>query len=135
VTEVAINGVNSSLKNLVNGTNSLVPPCLNDDFDKITTSRTAIHISVSFIYRYTIDSPFDLAKLNVKFCKSACLGIKFPKLYCIVVNSNKLVRIFVEELDVGALLIVLVSCELDCLRLAFVHVPAGYLIDVRQTAE
>jgi len=125
VTEVAINGVNSSLKNLVDGTYSLVPPCLNDDFDKITTSRTAIYISVSFIYRYTIDSPFDLPKLNVKFCKSACLGIKFPKLYCI----------FVEELDVGALLIVLVSCELDCLRLAFAHVPAGYLIDVRQTAE
>ena len=44
-------------------------------------------------------------------------------------------RVSVEKLNVGALLVVLVRCKLNRLRFPLTHIPAGYLVRVSQSTQ
>jgi hypothetical protein len=75
VTEKTIYCVDPSLENFVDWTDSFVTSCLNDYFYYVSTSCAAIDISICIIDGNTVNSTFDLTKLNIKFRETTCFRV------------------------------------------------------------
>ena len=75
VTEKAVYSVYTALEDLLNGANSFVSTCLNNNFDDVATSCSAVNVSVSVINGYTVYSALNLAKLNIKLLKTTSFSV------------------------------------------------------------
>jgi len=113
VTEETIDCVNATLKDFVNWADSFVTTCLNNYFNYVTTPGSTIDISIRVINGYTVDSAFNLTKLNIELRVTTSFRIEAPKFNCVVMNRNELGWIAIVKLYVCALLVNLVCCKLN----------------------
>lgn len=94
---------------MMHWTGALVTAIGDVDFEDVTRAGARIQESVRGINRQTIEEALVVGQLTVKGLETVVFFVDLPEFYRAVVNCRKSQTVFVVELEIVALLVVLVT--------------------------
>jgi hypothetical protein len=135
VVEEAIDGVDTTLEDLVHRTSSLVARRCNIQDNDVTVAGASIKERVCVVNCKAVEEPLVVRQLGVDIFEPVSLLVDSPEFDRVVVRSNKARSITVVEDDIHAFLVVLIRGGLRTFAATFLKLPADHLIAIVETTE